>query len=280
MDPMTYEISRGWVRLSRWCGYLFVLVAISCLGCSLYAPEKIPLGLAIFGVVFFGGLGLLSLRLGHSAEVYSLEISDDGVRQTSSDAWIPWAGVVSLRDRPIFNRIDLIGPGGPTGISLEYQLEAFQEALDHVLRRVRFEVSHDSQSFRRPLFSWTRILIIAFTIGLSALGAWVWMTEGDWVAPLVIIIVLGGIVREDISQISEVTISSNSLTIRRGFRTTTHALSDISSVKLALRPIGNGGQYLDVFIEVHGKKTPVRPTGLDPFPLLIALESAVTRAAG
>jgi hypothetical protein len=189
--------------------------------------RKDPTRPAIFGVVFFGGLGLLSLRLGHSAEVYSLEISDDGVRQTSSDAWIPWAGVVSLRDRPIFNRIDLIGPGGPTGISLEYQLEAFQEALDHVLRRVRFEVSHDSQSFRRPLFSWTRILIIAFTIGLSALGAWVWMTEGDWVAPLVIIIVLGGIVREDISQISEVTISSNSLTIGAAFepRLTPSAIS-------------------------------------------------------
>lgn len=280
MGTATYEINRGWVRLARWCGYLLALFAIAYLGGYLYAPDEISLGLAVFGVVFFGGLALVSLRLGHSPEVYSVEISDDGVRRTSSGAWIPWTGVVALRERPILNRIDLIGPGGPTGITLEYQLEAFQEALDRVLERVRLDIPHDSESFRRPLFSWSRLFVFATTIGLSALGAWVWLSEGGWVGPLLIVMMLGALAHDTVSQISEVRLSSDSLAVRRNFRTTTYAISDVTSAKLALRPVGNGNQYLDMFIEVHGKATPIRPAGADPFRLLTSLRSAVVRAAG
>jgi len=280
METTTYEISRGWVRLARWCGYLLALVAIAYLAGHLFAPHEISLGLASFGVVFFGGLALLSLRLGHTPEVYSVEISDDGVRRTSSGEWIPWAGVVALRERPILNRIDLIGPGGPTGINLEYQLDSFQEALDHVLDRVRLEMPRDSQSFQRPLFSPSRLLALASTIGLSALGAWVWMDEGGWTGPLLILMMLGTLVHDSVSQVSAVILSTDSLTIQRGFRTTTHPFSEITSLKLALRSIGNGYHYLDVFIETGGEQKPIRPAGSNPFQLFTTLRSSVGPAVG
>lgn len=279
MGTATYEISRGWVRLARWCGYLHASFALAYLGGYLYAPDEIGLGLAILGVVLFGGFALLSIRVGHFPEVYAVEISEDGVRRTSG-AWIPWSDVVGLRERPILHRIDLIGRGGPTGITLEYQLEAFQEALDHVLGRVRLDIPHDSLSYRRPLFSWGRLFVLATTVGLSALGTWAWIIQGGRVGPLLIVMTLGALVHDGVSQISEVTLTSDSLAIRRGFRTTTFAIRDVTSARLQLRPAGNGSRYLDVFIDVHGRPTPIRPAGSDPFLLFTSLRSTLARAAG
>jgi hypothetical protein len=103
------------------------------------------------------------------------------------------------------------------------------------------------------------------------------MTEGDWAGPLLITVMVGVLVHDSITQISEVAISGDLLAIQRGIRTKTYAICDITSVDLALRPIGKGNQYLDVVIEVNGKRVPIRPAGSDPFQLFAALESAVAR---
>lgn len=42
-------------------------------------------------------------------------------------------GGLSLRERGLLQRVALIGPAGPTGVRLEYQLEDFNEALAAIL---------------------------------------------------------------------------------------------------------------------------------------------------
>lgn len=54
MGSTTYEISRGWVRLARWCGYSLALFAFSYLGGYSYAPDQISLGLAVFAEIGAG----------------------------------------------------------------------------------------------------------------------------------------------------------------------------------------------------------------------------------
>jgi hypothetical protein len=279
VDSTTYEISRGWVNLSRWCGYLLALIAAAYVGAYLHDPKEFSLGLVAFGVLLFGGLAFVSIRMGHSPEVYAIEISADGVRQTASDAWIPWSSIVRLRERPILNRIDLIGPGGPTGIALEYQLEAFQEALDRVLEQIRIDGRQMPTSFRRPFLSWSRLFVVVTTLGLSGLGAWLWYSEGGWVGPLLMVLMIGGLVFDSLSEISRVTVADGFLSIRRGLRTIQHPLVDIESANLALRPIGHGHQYLDVFIKSRGELMPIRPSGADPFKIYNALKVEIARVA-
>ncbi len=279
MDSITYQINHSWVILARWCGYLLALFAVAYLGGFLFDPEEIPLGLAAIGIVLFGGLAFMSIRVGHSSEIYSIDISNEGVRQTSSNTWIPWANIIRLRERPILHRVDLIGIDGPTGIALEYQLECFPDALGKVLDRVQSERAQPSQSFRRSSSSWNQLFLIVATLGLSGLGAWVWYTEGGWTGPFLIVLMVGGLIYDRLSEISGVIITDGFVTVKRGLRTTQYSLESIISTTLALRPTGNGNQYLDVFIEMKGEVISIRPGGVDPFELFNALQTAVTCAA-
>ena len=139
MNSTTYHLGRDWVVFGRWWGYLFALAAVGLIAGFCYDSETIPLGLAIPGALVFGAGGLRGIYIGHFPEVYSIEVSGEGIRRPTSGAWIPWADVVRLRERPTRQRIDLMGPTGNTWLSLEYQLEGFEEVLEDILSRIPME---------------------------------------------------------------------------------------------------------------------------------------------
>ncbi|MDR4486415.1 MAG: hypothetical protein R3B83_02600 [Nitrospirales bacterium] len=277
MNSTIYQVRRDNVGQALWGGYLLALLALALVGSYLFAPDVISPGLAILGVVFLGICAFLSLRVGYSPEVYSIEISHAGVRRISEGKWIPWSDIVLLRDRPILNRVDLISPGGPTGISLEYQLEGFHKALDHVLQRVRIDLPPGSLGFRSPIVLWGQLFMLLTTIVFVGLGVLGWIYGGEWAVAIFFFVITAFLVYDGFQQISKVTISDEILTIRKGFRSMRYPTSDIASANLALRSRGAGHQYLDVFIEVHGECMPIRPEGSDPFRLFTALQSVIRR---
>jgi hypothetical protein len=263
----------------RWGGYVAALIAAAFVGASLYEPKEFPMLLGIFGAVVFGTPAYFGIRLGHWPEIYAIEISALGVRQVSSGAFVPWSGIVRLRERGLLERVDLIGHAGPTGISLEYQLERFQEALARVVEHVRSGGLPAPTSFGRPWSSGWSILHIAALVGFIGLGVWLWYSEDRWKGLLIIVAMSFFFVVDRWGEISRVTLAHGVLAVRRGIRVAEYPLHDIASVRLALRPLGKGRHSLDVYVESGGELIPIRPIGADPFELHRALTAEIERTA-
>jgi len=280
MESTTYQIDRASVWTMRVCGYLLTAMALAAIRAYLYTPEKAPLGVATFAMLLFGGLGFYCLRLGHWPEAYSIQLSREGIRRASSGEWIPWSGVTGLRERRIHQRIDVIGPGGPTGITLEYQLEDFSKALDEVLARSRIATPHPPCSLRRPAFSSARMIAVGTSLGFCAFGAWLWVCEHSGLAVIFAVPALGLLILDGLSQrYCRLTIADGVLTLRQVSRTTGYPVDTITSVRLGLRPIGRGNHLLDVFIEVDGKTIAIRQFDMNPFEIVSALREEIANVA-
>ncbi len=74
-------------------------------------------------------------------------------------------------------------------------------------------------------------------LGLTALGAWLWMDERGGSGILLVALMLSALAYDSLSGISGVTISNGVVSVKRVIQTMQFALADITAVDLALRPI-------------------------------------------
>jgi hypothetical protein len=274
MQSTTYRIAEGWRQYARLRGGFLLLAAGGVLSGHMLDPDGFPLELSMLGFLFCGGVGLFALWHGSFLDAYSVEISDDGVRRISTGAWIPWSGIARLRERPLLNRVDLIGFDGRTEIALEYQLEDFRGALEQVVQRVRIDLCHDGQRFHPSRLSALQRFRIVSLIAFLGLGVWLWISEGGWVlGPAVIAMMLFFYWSDTVYEVSEVTVSGGVLSVWRGSRATSFRFGDITRADLALQPQGSRQFRLEVVVEVDGVATAIRPVGTNPFEMIVWLRS-------
>lgn len=281
MTPMTYQMGRGQVRGARGTAVAMALMAAASAAIFYVRPIMYAHVIGAAGVALFSILAFLSFRVGRSLEIDSIETSSEGIRRAPGGEWIPWSSVVGLRERRILKRIDLMGPGGATGISLDYDLDGFPELLSQALERMPGKTPQLPCTFREPLLSAAQLIAAAVFLGLIGCAAWYWIATGERLGLVVIIVLSGCLLLDRAVRVSKVTVADGFLTIRRGFRTKRRAIASLTSVKLALREVSTGSgsfKYLDVFVESEGRWLWIRPDGADPFAMYFALRAVIAHA--
>ena len=264
--PVEFRIQRSWVALGKWLGFVALAMGLFSLAVPMFDAE-VPWWLAVVS----GSLGLAGawwcMRLGYRPRLYSIELSDEGVRLPAENRWAPWSQLTDLAERLVLQRVDILDQTGSRFASLEYQLDGFSEALDRTIAGIRL-LSPEQETFRRQVSSGPSLFGIVVGGLMVGFGIWQWFSSGAFSGLLLACIFVGVAGYDAMTEIWSVQLRREGLVIKRGPRTRIIPWNEIAGVELSLRPVGNGSQLLDVFlIHPSGTREHIRPLGSNPFHL-------------
>jgi hypothetical protein len=277
LKSTVYRLDPALTRASLSAGFALLALAITAAGAAAVAPLPVPAAWALAAAGALGVLGLFFVRLGRNPDRYAVEVTEHGIRSLGAQEWVPWSAVMGLRTRGFHQRVEILGPAGPTGAALEYQLERFSELLAQVLERCPFLQSVPERRFTRALVTGNAIPLAAAG-GLAVFAAGTWQVEGSLNALLVLPVVGVALVAGALRQVSEVEIGASTLVVATPLRRREIPLAEIEEVEIGLRA-SSRQVVLGVWLtRPSGEEIDPLPPGADPFALYAALRRAVAAA--
>lgn len=268
---MTHEITRGWQWAFRWLGVGFAIAALAYPVGHILVPDDISLGLAVLGGGLFGVFAVGSFWTGIGSSRYSVELSAEGMRGSGSDLPVAWSSVTGLRERPGLQRVDLISPGGATGIGLEYQLSDINDVLRTVLERASLVSPAYRNEYEHPTPMFLRLVIPL--LALVALGLALVFVTDTWNGRILVLgSVLPILVRTNpLPGIHRVSFSGEGIRLRQGLGSFEIPAGEVDSVVMHVVNTGLGYHVLDVAVTDHeGAWASIRADGVDPFELYLS----------
>lgn len=277
MESTVHRLDPTLARASLAAGFALLALAVATGAASALAPLPLPVPLALAGAAVLGVLGIFLVRLGRQPDRYAVEVNEHGIRALGRREWVPWSAVMGLRARSLHQRVEILGPAGPTGVALEYQLEGFTALLAQVVDRCPFLHSVPERRFARTLVA-GNALPLAAAAALAVLAVGAWQTEGSldtfFALPAVAVALAFGALR----QVSELEIGSGALVVASPLRRREIPLAEIEQVHLGLRA-SSRHPTLGVWLKTRdGEEIDPLPPGADPFAVYVALRRAVEAA--
>ena len=272
-EPATYHIRREWIDDYRGRSAVIAVAGLGLLVVGFFAPPEGNVWWTVFPI---WAVAAHHYRVSVRDARYRFEISPFGVRTDTSTDWIPWLSVVALRDRPTYNRIDLLDPRGRAAVRLHYEVPEFDDLLAQVVLRMVWKTDSVPSRFVRP-WNADRIgfaIVLAVVVGF---GGAAWFRGAGWRGLVLAAIgVLLGFA--EWFQISKTEIGPQTLTWKRGWKLHEIDLRTASAVRLAVKR-SKYGSSLEVLVEGPDGPTDVRPTDADPFAVYRAVVTGL-RLAG
>lgn len=282
--PRQFDLPQA-LRRRQWGYGLGAFAAVGLLvaamifeGEVLQQPTLLALSAGLIAI--FSGIGLQCLHVARTRS-YAIEIGRDGVRPIAGGtaAWVSWAEIAELRERPLLYRIELCSPGGTVRARLEYQLEDFDEALAAVVARVRPAPHLETRGpeLEVPLPP-GRMPVVAGTVAASsALVFWKLGGAGlyTWLALPFTMAVAAAADRFLVTR--RVEVRNGRLLLYARLRRTEIDLAEVTDTRLRVRDIGNGVKRLDLELRfASGKTRFIRPGAANPFALKRLIDPALS----
>jgi hypothetical protein len=242
-------------------------------------PLKTEL-LFIPGGLLIAGFGLYSIRIFLVAKIYEIVVDQEGI----SYLWprpggrkLTWGEIASLRFRRILQRLDLIDSNGASALSIDCQIENFDELVGIVVAKVIPNLS----PVPLPRMLGTKqsrtdvIVVIVGTITLIVVGLAI--ASRDQFLPILAFTIVFAAIYLSFRSSSYIVVTSEGVALETGFRSRTIPSSDVKEVTLRAVPGRRGGKYLTVrLVLADGSEVDVRPLGCDPFEVLRTILAAVS----
>lgn len=274
----TYRLPRDHGVYERWVGYFMGAVSIGfVIKFLLTDPSEYRVGYVIAAMIFcvFAFMGSVVSSFNESQTV---EIDSDGVMSHMTGAKIPWSRVVRLRNRPLLQQVQLLGPSGGVLAVLDYNLKGFERALAEVIEHVEplrrnardFEPIHARQAWG---WIWTAILV-----GIVLFFAW----QAIWDGFLLALVAAGAFfvayLLDSVTNASHFKVDYGVVSIREGLKTRRIDLAKITNLRLRLRKLQSDTHSLDVFMVADGKRTWFNGRRYDPVRVYFAIRDANPKA--
>jgi hypothetical protein len=134
----TFAISKSykWLILIQPIVFGGMLIGISF---ARISDPKFDSWIFLLGITFFGSLFYYSINCWTHINDY-LQVNEIGITYVSkkgSSTFLPWGSISKLRGRIVLQRLDLYDTNGHRAMSLEYQLENFNQLRNIVHERTR-----------------------------------------------------------------------------------------------------------------------------------------------
>jgi hypothetical protein len=274
--PQTFVIDKKFGQLMKVS--VGVFLAFTLLGIALpFLPDDAsaaecsqpasPIRTYIVSVVctlFFAALALYSLRILKALPLQSVAADEDGLwlaHLSKGTGLVRWQDIATLRERPIFQRLDLMGEGGNVLLKLEYQLTQFSQLRSLVMDRTSGQAAMPSlpvTAAKRPIYH------LFYALGLVGFGALGWKVgpESPWLGYVGMTGLVAVIAYEYLTTISRVTIDRECLVVAYPTVQRTYPWTDINSVQLSDVFDQNGVMHPQLNVTAKGCEKPFRLHGL------------------
>ena len=238
MDEREFHISKGFVTTTRWAAWAFIVFAILEVSVLYFDPPKTLDSGAVFFIlagIFFLALSIWGFWFVRNIGKYSVAIDSNGIRSLDPnrlDVKLQWSDLGKIKERFSRQRLDLFDRRGEKVISLEYQLEGFEDlrriVLDQVGRSatVRLPV-HYAKGCVYHVLNWGSIVLLSYAsyhYYVPRLNSLLFVGMA--------IVALALIAREHFQEVVAITINSNEIILRYPFRRITVGTIDITDIRV------------------------------------------------
>ncbi|HEY8569866.1 hypothetical protein [Microbulbifer sp.] len=149
-----YTFSKSFATLNKGC--LLISVPLIALFAGLLFQSVIDpdssgsqwIG-ALFGLILFVGLAVAIFRVLKSLPLRTLATDNEGIwyiHQNRERGLVPWEHIINVRERPLMQRLELLGSNGHVLIHVEYQLTGFETLRNTIHRKVDIAAAFDGQT--------------------------------------------------------------------------------------------------------------------------------------
>jgi hypothetical protein len=148
IDPQTYEIESGFKRLTAigswvFLGFVLFFIAIPFIPDESHSrnPNAIYI-LSMIGAIFFGLLSWYGFTIIKRLPFSSVTIDTDGIwpsHKGKKDALVRWQAITNIKERPVMQRLELIGSKGTPLLRIEYQLSNFDKLRAQLIERINIK---------------------------------------------------------------------------------------------------------------------------------------------
>ena len=233
-----------------------------------------PVSVIAVAVLLCAGFAYISLVCVRPRKYYTLELSQDGIRQLGPDRYVPWNSVVGLRECRLFQRVDLQCPNGYSGVSIEYQMKQFPEIMRKVLASARCTNRVETREFAAIKSLVRSAVFVLMMLIMTGTGLWGAVVAGNFLAWLALIIFPLALIYDRYTAILSVRVLDDRVIFATAARTREIPFKSIRSVEV-VRENARQSNALDVIVQSNtGERIGLRPLGADLFQLYAAIAGA------
>jgi hypothetical protein len=185
IEQQTFDIGTFWVRSHKFAFWgfsvfaLFGLVVIA-MGFSESTRDDATIISGVVCFLVFVGFAYASLRMNRVIDKSSITIDDDGLWPThlnKDEALVRWSDVRAVRERQIWQRLELKSDTDQVLLKLEYQLDNFQRLRQILMRKM--SVQHDDLVWPVTFSKALTFHVLNIVMLPVCAGAWLLMEGGQ-----------------------------------------------------------------------------------------------------
>jgi hypothetical protein len=144
IEPEVYNLKSSFKWSVLISGLFFaaltvIFISIPFFPGNLSCGKSFGMGvIVLLGVLLFSFLSFYSFKLVKRLPASSVSIDSDGIwpsHRAKKEALIAWQKIINFKERPILQRLDLIGIEGNTLLHIEYQLINFEKLRDYLINK-------------------------------------------------------------------------------------------------------------------------------------------------
>jgi hypothetical protein len=232
--------------------------------------------------LLFIGFGIYAIRIFFVAKIYEIVVDQEGVsylRPRRGGRKLTRSEIAALRFRPILQRLDLIDSNGASALSIECEIENFDELVGIVVAMVLPNLSPvpllrmlGTKQSRTDV-----IVVIVGSITLIVVGLAI--ASRDQFLPILAFAIVFAALYLSFRSSDYMVVTSEGVAFVTGFRSRTIPSSDVKEVTLrVVEGKGkSGGHFLRVkLVLADGSEVDAQPIGCDPFEVLRTILAAVS----
>lgn len=235
IEEREFHISNTFATTTTWAAWALLAFAILELSILYFDPPTDLGGTLIFvlGGLFFLGLSLGGFLFAKNVRKYSVAIDSDGIRSLDPKrphVKLHWSDLGKVKEKAYFQRLDLFDKRGVKVLSIEYQLEGFED-----LRRIVLVQVGRNTTIRLPVHyakGWFfHVLYWGLIAMLSYAGYYYYVPRPDsWPFVGLLVVVVAILAREYLKQVIAITVSNDGLILHYPLWRIKAAIPDITDI--------------------------------------------------
>lgn len=270
-SPYFFEVQPRFtvlMRITVWISSTFAVLFVALpLLATLDDGSLNPgaLAVAAIGGPFFGMLAWYSRRVRKGLLSAGVAVDADGlwpIGLAKSQGLVRWGSIYTIRERPVLQRLDLLGAGGNLLIKVEYQLTGFDTLRSWIVDHARPPGNLLKLPAVHAKPAWHHAFNVASMVGFALLGWYVGGNGNTMIGYGGMTFVVLLIAHEYLTTIWKLELSPDHLTAHTPWARRRLDYADIAAVRLA-DTFASGNRHPAVLvIPKHGKPVTLQKLGV------------------
>jgi hypothetical protein len=251
-STFTFSKSYKWLLLILLIIFGGMLIGMSY---ARFSDPKLTSRIFILGLTFFGSLFWYSIYCLARIDDY-LQINEIGITYVSkkgSSTFLPWGSISEIRGRIMLQRLELYDTNGHRAMTLEYQLENFNQLRNFIHERTRQlrEKHSEEKIFYRSSYFYGMFSSLVLLFGAMA---WFLLITSHIIGAILFAICSVLFTLLIFCDTRKIKIEPLNVVLINWFKEKVIPYSEICDITLETQSIGRGQKMTIVFIELLNGK--------------------------